>query len=271
MEDATNIANIVPRRVTPLASARRSVGPTPDCPVFVIGALRGQLDAFAALLDRIEYEMKSPRLDGARVVVLGDLVHGAERGALLSSLRRAEQASGGQLIVLMGRRDKLLLDYLKHPNHHGAAFLSSGGRELLEGLDIPLGADVTAVGLRLAAGRIEQALGRDDLAWLARRPLFWRTGDLVCAHAGLDPFRPLSQQSETYVLNAHPQFHSLARRDGYWVVHAEPGGAGGVRRGRRIAVGGGLIRQLRIDAVRIEPGAPVAFMTSDDELHREAS
>jgi len=260
--EAVESSYVLPRRVERRAGSRPVSGLAPERPLYVVGIVRGQFGAFTALLERIEAESAAPRLAGGRVVLLGDLVWGRESRDLLATLRLADAAADGQLVVLMGRRDRLLLDFLGDPAGAGPEWLRAGGRVLLQELGIGIGPDVTARALRDAASRLQRALGASEIGWLRRRPLFWQSGNLVCVHAALDPFRPLSLQAEAHLLGGHPQFHRVPRRDGRWVVHAEPGAAGGVKRGTRIAVGGGRPEQGRVDAVRIEPGTPPAFFSA---------
>jgi serine/threonine protein phosphatase 1 len=271
MHDAAFGQGILPRRVKPLSSHQKSDGPMPDTPIFAIGIIRGQIDAFWHLLKQIEYQAETPRYARAKIILLGDLLGGKDSVALLDAVSAVERLSGGDVQVILGRNDRLLLDFLDNPPFHGAKWLRGGGQNLMEAFGIEGSEDVTADNYIEMADALRRPFGQENLNWLAERPLMWTTGNLVFSHAGLCPDKSLLQQVPEQVLTGHPRFHTVPRRDRRWVVYAEPGGSCGEKRGRRIAVGGGLPEQGRVDAVRIVAGEPLKIVTSASGSLRIAS
>lgn len=61
-------------------------------------------------------------------------------------------------------------------------------------------------------------LGAEARDWLMAMPLFWRNGNMVAAHAVMDPVLPLEQQEEGALLWGHPDFGRRLRPDGLWVA-----------------------------------------------------
>ncbi|MBV0911377.1 hypothetical protein [Anianabacter salinae] len=260
-----------PRRIRPLGRSARSGAPRPDIPCYVVGPLCGGLDRLGGLLDTIGQDIEASGLNRSRIVFLGDLSGGATAQDVMQALAGAEQASDGEIVVLMGDRERALLDFLKSPPAFGPVWLAQGGRAMLSAFRISLAADITPDALWRAAAELAAALGPDLVSWLARRPLLWTSGNLVAAHAALDPGLPLRLQSPETVLNGHARFHTVPRTDGRWVVHGQPGSAGSVHQHGRIAVGGGLESQGLVSAARIVAGDPVRFLFSQHEGMRAAS
>jgi serine/threonine protein phosphatase 1 len=257
-------AVVMPRRVRPLSMERKTASIMPERPVYLTGVLRGDIHAFGLLLQRIDEDARTEGQSGAEVIVLGDVIVGSGGVRLLESLAMGDAAAEGAVTVLMGRAERFLLDFLDDPAHHGPGWLRAGGRDVLRSIGAQIDGDVTARSLSIAAERLTQRLGPRLLEWLSARPASWTSGNVVGVHAALDPERPTARQDPHDMICGHPKFRTLPRRDGIWVVHAEPGSAGGVRRGRRIAVGGGLQQQQRVEAVRLAPGVPPRFIGSSD-------
>jgi serine/threonine protein phosphatase 1 len=240
----------------------------PETPVYAIGVPRGQFDVFSRLLEQIDRDTSTPRLARAKIVILGDLLFGKGSRDMLAAVSSAERASDGQVKVILGRQDRLILDFIENPPFEGSRFLANGGRDLLTSLGIGMKPDITAQVLHEVAETLRDRLGQKAVAWLASRPLSWTSGNVVFVHAGLDPHKPLSRQRPDVVLKGHPRFRVSPFCEGHWVVHAEPGSMGGISRGRRIAVGGGLVEQGRIDAVRIAPNEFPQYLSSDGQAYR---
>lgn len=155
--------------------------------VAAIGDVHGHDDLFAALVDAIAEDLAGAA--SARIVQLGDLV---DRGpASLSALKRARAGlAGTPTVALMGNHeDRMLRAIFGRDPREREAWLGFGGVETLASAGVD--ADDPDWPERFA-----DVLGPDLIGWLAALPRKVRLGDLLFAHAGIDPDVPLDHQSD---------------------------------------------------------------------------
>jgi serine/threonine protein phosphatase 1 len=191
--------------------ARSDAPPAPERPFAAIGDVHGRDDLLARLL--AELEARAP--DHA-VVLVGDLIDRGERSA--DVLRRL--ASRPDIVCVMGNHEAMCLEFLDEPERLGPRWLWNGGLQTLASFGI--GGVTTGAGpgaLRRARDRLAEAMGGELVAWLRARPLTWRSGNVVVAHAGADPARPIEEQEAKALLWGHPRFGAAPRSDGLWIVH----------------------------------------------------
>jgi serine/threonine protein phosphatase 1 len=102
-------------------------------------------------------------------------------------------------------------------------------------------------------------------AWLAARPLWWRSGNLIAVHALTDPAAPMEAQDDETLIWARPGRAFAPRADGAWVVHGhtvvpEPRVQAG-----HVAVDTGAYRTGRLTAAVFTPAgdAPRFLQVTD--------
>lgn len=206
----------------------------PARPLFAVGDVHGCDDALAALLQHVGGVIERRYVGRAvDLVYLGDYV---DRGPdPLGVLRRVNAGLGIERvreIALMGNHDRFLLQAARIDGRSmdftdWAIWLSNGGRETLAGLGGLGYSDATPE-------RLRDALGADLVDFLGTLQLNFRSGEIYCAHAGVDPDVALERQTEQALLWIREPFLSVAARgDGGWpfdvaVVHGHTIGAHGV-------------------------------------------
>ncbi len=207
-----------------LAGRRRGPGFTaplqPDVRVYAVGDIHGRHDLLMSALARIDGDLAGH--DGpSALVFLGDYVdRGAQSAQVLEKLRALPGTSPIPVVTLMGNHERMMLDFLADPLACGRLWLHNGGLTTMASFGIDDTIDTTDPDvLRSAAADLRAALPAGLEIWLSNLPLLWRSGNLVCVHAALDPRLAVAGQADTTMIWGHPDFRTTPRRDGIWVAH----------------------------------------------------
>ncbi|SFH49928.1 serine/threonine protein phosphatase 1 [Palleronia marisminoris] len=237
--------------------------PRPETPFYAIGDLHGCLDHLDRMLEAIETDMTARGRDNTTLVLLGDYVDRGEdsRGVLLSLYQIARNLPD-KVVCLMGNHEKMLLDFLDRPEERGPRFLRYGGLQTLASFRVS-GVIERARPDQLvsAAERLRAALPEGLEDWLRALPLWWRSGDVVCVHAAMDPAIPPEAQQGRDMLWGHPLFSRYTRPDGLWVIHGHNVVEEGNVTGRRVACDTGAYHSGRLTAAAVHPGEEIRFLT----------
>ena len=220
-------------------------------PFVAIGDVHGRDDLLAALL--AELTRAAP---AAPLVLLGDLVdRGPDSAAVLTRVQAMCEAHAS-VVCLKGNHEQMLLDFLDDPAGRGLKWLDFGGRETMQSFKLKApAAKADLEDVAEAAEALEDAMGRDLIAWMRQLPTRWMSGQVIAVHAALDPARAPVDQSDRSVLWGHPEFFTKTRTDGLWVVHghtifSEPYASSG-----RISCDTGAYQTGRLSAALIGSGA----------------
>ncbi len=206
----------------------------PARPLFAIGDVHGHSDALAAQFDHlraiIEQEHAGQDVD---VVFLGDYVdRGPDPNGVLELIHDGLDLAHVHEAALIGNHDWMLMAAagirgLFLDVDDWAVWLGNGGRETLAGLG--------GINWRKATPeRVQEGLSPKALATLNALGYSFRSGDILCVHAGVDPDRPLDAQRERDVLWIRDPFLRPAERatepwaPGVTVVHGHTPNAYGV-------------------------------------------
>lgn len=228
--------------------ALREAALAPQRPFFAIGDVHGCSGALEAALDWIAAQPDA----AAPVVVLGDCIdRGPDSAAVLrrlAGLRRERP----DLVCLRGNHEEMLLGFLDDPLQHGALWLRAGGTRTLRSFGLDPGA---AGPDQLAALRdaLAAAIGQETRDWLLSWPRLWQSGNIVAAHAGLDPALPPARQDPAVLTWGAAACQRGRRSDGLFVLHGHvvterPG----LRQGR-INLDSGAYRSGRLTVARLGP------------------
>lgn len=253
------------------ARASDPVPPRPARPVCVIGDLHGRRDLLDKMLARIEAQDNA---GSARLVFAGDMIdRGPDAAGVLARLYALQLDRPDHVICLMGNHERMMLDFLDAPAHHGPRWMSFGGVETLASFGIdPWGvgtgrdADDRMAGLAQA---LRAALPDGMESWLRGLPLIWREGQLVVTHAGADPARRIEDQTADTLLWGHGAFARQARTDGIWVAHGHTVVDQARAANGRIAVDTGAWTTGRLSAAWITQG-DLVFLTAQDDRQLSA-
>lgn len=159
---------------------------SPDAEIFAIGDIHGHASLLEAALARIG---EVPRVEGKRriVVLLGDLINrGPESLRALDLAREAGPRTGADEVVgLWGNHEQIVhLATLPADDPRSASacklWMQHGGPGFLAelGVDDP--------------SHVREALGADRLAWFAGLRPYYRSGNVLCVHGGVNPRIPLA-------------------------------------------------------------------------------
>ena len=237
--------------------------PQPEAPFYAIGDLHGCAEHMNRMIDAIESDMIAQGRNDAAVIFLGDYVDRGEdsRGVLLRLFEAAQNKPDG-LTCLMGNHEKMLLDFLDRPEERGNRWLRHGGLQTLASFG------VGGVTERAAPDRLVQAArglraslpeGLED--WLRALPLWWRSGDVVCVHAAMDPAIPPEMQEDRDMLWGHQLFYRYARSDGLWIVHGHDVVEDPTVIDGRVACDTGAYFSGRLTGTAVFPGEEIRFLT----------
>jgi len=241
--------------------------PRPERRTYAVGDLHGRLDLCEAMLSAITADAGGAEHD---LVFLGDYV---DRGPDSAPVLRRLQGLGRdaqRIVCLMGNHDRMLLDFLRDPVAD-PVWLGVGAQETLASFGVPpvrAGDTPDDAERRVrAAAELAAAMGDDLRGWLAARPLWWRSGDLVAVHALTDPGLSMEDQAEETLLWARPTPGLPPRADGAWVVHGHTVMPEPRVRAGHVAVDTGAWRSGRLTAAVFTPGGdPPRFLQVSAEI-----
>ena len=227
-------------------------------PVIAIADVHGRSDLLGAMLDGIERDWPD-----ARVVLLGDLIdRGPDVPAVLDLAREVPARFPGSH-VLLGNHENWLLTTLDGDLDAWDQWRTWGGAATLAayGIDIAL----PPHGMRAAF----EDRDPEAIAFLRERPRCW-FGDgagegCFFVHAGVDPFRPLTEQDphdliwirEPFLSHDEPLERTIVH--GHTIVDEPVVGA------HRIGLDTGAYRSDRLSALVIEPDGARRFLQARGE------
>lgn len=228
--------------------------------VYAVGDLHGRHDLLEIALERIAAHEAAADGRGT-LVLLGDYVDRGDGSAeVLAMLRALPDWFAGEVRCLAGNHERMMLDFLEAPERRGPLWLRNGGQQTLASFGLRPPDPGDAAGLRAGARALRAAMPGDLEAWLRDLPLSWLSGNVIFAHAGLDPALPLEAQDDATLLWGHPDFARRARRDGRWVVHGHTIVPEATADGGRVALDTGAWAKGRLSVGLLEPGS-ARFMT----------
>jgi serine/threonine protein phosphatase 1 len=171
--------------------------------------MRAELDR---LLELIEADSNSLARE-ATIVFLGDLVNrGPASRQVLERLIEGRRDRGQRWITLRGNHDQLFIDAITGKSE--AAFeqlMRKGGAETL--------ASYGARRKEASLARARRAAPSEHLRFLESLPFSYMADDYFFVHAGVDPDRPLDNQSEKTMMTIREPFLRKAHRLPRTVVH----------------------------------------------------
>jgi serine/threonine protein phosphatase 1 len=173
--------------------------------LLAIGDVHGHLEHLDAILDRLRSEVYRARSHSlaCELVMLGDYVdRGPDSLGTLRRLITLERSLGVPVHVLCGNHDQYLIDFVLALQPEPQAlevWIENGGATTLAELGIRRAELLNRDPADLAA-RARAKLGPEVLCLLRRLQLSRPVGSYVCAHAGINPAQPLSENCRRELL-----------------------------------------------------------------------
>lgn len=157
--------------------------------VYAVGDIHGRRD----LLDEMDAMIVADSMieppDAVTVVYLGDYIDKGPDSAAVIDCLAGPHPGGFETVCLIGNHDHFMVRFLAGDENLDH-WLSNGGREALASYGVPW-----ALGPDRALAELRAALPPEHRAFLDGLRLSHRIGNVVFAHAGIDPRRPLNAQT----------------------------------------------------------------------------
>jgi serine/threonine protein phosphatase 1 len=231
--------------------------------IYAIGDIHGRFDLLMKLMNII-CEDALARADHRQTcfIFMGDYIdRGEETAEVLETLNRMAEFRSKHIVFLRGNHEAALQHFLESPAD-AAEWLDFGGLQTLLSFGIKPP--------RFGAGHKDLERVRDELAsrvsdfgpLLGALVNVYRSGNVVFAHAGIDPATPLEDQSEDTLIWGHPRGLVDQPIKGIGVVHGHYDDASAVSRPGRICVDTGAYYSGILTAVRLDD--ETAFLSTKD-------
>ena len=150
---------------------------------FVIGDIHGCPDELRYLIEDLPLET------GDRLIFLGDYVdRGPDSKGVVSYLLELQKNSTYDFIFLKGNHEDMFLSYLGLPGQYGDMFLVNGGKVTLESYGLPT--------TNSSAGELLARIPPPHLDFYKNLRNYYIAAPFLCVHAGIDPLKPLEDQTE---------------------------------------------------------------------------
>jgi serine/threonine protein phosphatase 1 len=200
-----------------------------DACVAAIGDIHGRIDLLRSLerqLDELSQQDR-PVLE----IYLGDYVdHAGDAKATLDHLIERKKRADRQVVCLAGNHERMMLQALDDVDYF-SRWLKFGGDATVRSYGVP-----GSIALRdpaEAQSRLRAALPASHREFLERAGKFHEVDGYFFAHAGVDPVKALSEQTERDLLWIREPFLSSTVNFGKVVVHGHtPTAKPDVRRNR---------------------------------------
>ncbi|MEH6548076.1 MAG: metallophosphoesterase [Sneathiella sp.] len=187
-----------------LADARMPAGEI----AFVIGDIHGRNDLLLSVIERIIKQDYVHEYQKRHIVLLGDYV---DRGNMSKEVVQTLvdlNLPDFNIVTLDGNHEASMRGFLEEPLK-GKRWLHYGGDATLRsyGVDIPL-ESIATVDLITKSSELEQALPDSHKEFLYGLTHYYSLGDFFFTHAGVNPKRPLADQTERDLLWIRSEFLS---------------------------------------------------------------
>lgn len=228
---------------------------------FAVGDIHGRADLLAAMLKLLEGRADEDTRPGGPpiVVFLGDYIdRGGQSAGVIELLLARPQ--GFERRHLMGNHEQAMLAFLAAPLEN-RSWLAHGGTETLMSYGVrpppSLGSEDSQ--WLDVAEKLKARLPDPHAAFLAGLERYVRLGDYAFVHAGIDPDKPLEEQSDTDLFWIRERFVTDKRPLAHRVVHGHTPVQEPFADHRRIALDTGAYASGILTAARFE-GAEVSFL-----------
>ncbi|MGB7408804.1 MAG: metallophosphoesterase family protein [Pontixanthobacter sp.] len=221
---------------------------------YVIGDIHGRNDLLIKLVAAIEADDAALRQIALEpvdtsVILLGDLIdRGPDSAGVIATARALDERM--TLRCLMGNHEEMFLDAFEDTGvlRH---FLKHGGRETILSYGISR-KDFNACDLKELQALIHERVPADHLDYLRGFEDMITLGDYLFVHAGIDPLKPLDEQSTRELRWIRESFLSHKERHSHIVVHGHTITEDVDERKNRIGIDTGAYRHGRLTALVLE-------------------
>ena len=230
--------------------------------VYAVGDIHGRHDLLDMMFEKIAADHSS-RPDGRsmRIVFLGDYVdRGDNSREVLERLAMVQERMPDEAVCLSGNHEAAMLDFLDAPEK-GADWLDFGGMQTLGSYGVAPPRDKSDVDqLKVARDAFQIAIS-DHLPFLRSLRSMYRSGDVLFVHAGVNPERPLDNQSDRQLLWGSGNTPEGPVIPGIRIIHGHYDRAEPIVAPLRVCVDTGAYYSGRLTAIRLDDGE--GFVVAD--------
>ncbi|KPP83000.1 MAG: serine/threonine protein phosphatase 1 [Oceanicaulis sp. HLUCCA04] len=245
----------------PQARAKaRPAGLAPGVRLYAVGDVHGQDDLLDRMLARIRHDtLAADGLVSATLIMLGDYVDRGHGSARVIERLSTLTDMPFDVRFLKGNHEQAMLDFLADPAA-GPVWVQYGGGETMAGYGVkPPAAQAGPQAWREAQEALARAIPDHHRAFLDGLEPYVVEAPYMFVHAGVDPAKPLAQQSEQDFYWIREKFLYSPRRFEYVVVHGHTPEQDYFHDDRRIGIDTGAYLTGVLTAVRLE-GQAVSFL-----------
>ncbi|NNJ66851.1 MAG: serine/threonine protein phosphatase [Boseongicola sp.] len=191
-----------------------------DSRIYAVGDIHGRLDLLSNLLEKIWADEEASTSEClTQLVFLGDYVdRGDASQGVLHRLLELKALGQESVILLKGNHEEAMLDFIVNPQD-GAKWLQMGGQQTLASFGIsmtnpsPVSADIPVLHQEFC-----DAI-QPYLQLFSNMPSYHLSGSYLFCHAGVNPAKPISEQSDRALLWGHPDGNMDQPIVGKRIVH----------------------------------------------------
>lgn len=226
---------------------------------YAVGDIHGRADLLARLLERLEQE---PVGETAPVLIyLGDYVDRGPDSAAVLDLLMAARPKGFERRFLLGNHEAAMLGFLEEPERF-RDWLRHGGMTTLVSYGVaPPRPNSPAEAIKDAAASLKARLPAQHLEFLSRLERSIVYGDYAFVHAGIDPDKAFTAQTDADLLWIREKFLKSNRAHEYMIVHGHTPIDRPFHDHRRIGIDTGAYATGRLTAVKLH-GEAVEFISA---------
>jgi len=228
---------------------------------YAVGDVHGCHSLYRQLEDKLVEDGR--RMDGRKLIVLlGDVVdRGPDSAGLIDHLT-STPPDGFERICLLGNHEDMMLRFFKNPAKHDV-WLDFGGRETLASYGIrpdpDHGWNIDARTMRLV---MQAHIPVEHIRFLQSLPLYVSVGDYLLVHGGVDPNKPLENQTKDDLIWTRLTSTSETSPVGRIVVHGHTPVETASQIGWRVATDTGACFSGRLSAAKLTSTHPASFLTA---------
>lgn len=229
-------------------------GQTADA-VYAVGDIHGRLDLLIGMEAAIAEDIERTRPMRPVICYLGDYVdRGPSSAGVVEHL--IGLASAPSRVFLKGNHEDRLLAFLDDPAGSGPRWMKFGGREALQSYGVTAPEEIRESDWEDLRDAFALALPDEHLRFYRELRLAFAWRRYLFVHAGLDPSRPVNDQSSHDLMWIRDPFLESDRDWGSFVVHGHVIVAQPEFRPNRIAIDTGAYKSGRLTCLVASAGDP---------------
>jgi serine/threonine protein phosphatase 1 len=227
--------------------------------IYAVGDVHGRQDLLAKLIGKIQKDRADRE---ATVIFLGDYVdRGPDSAGVIEDLVQKQGLEGIKTVFLKGNHEATLLSFLKD-SKVGPAWSKFGAIETLASYGVrPPMAKSDPHAWANAQQQLRDALPTPHLDFLNKLELNAQSGPYFFVHAGVDPYKPINEQTEAEYLWIREPFLKNNKKLSHIVVHGHSADAKPKRNKLRIGVDTGAYMTGHLTAARLQ-NSDVSFIAT---------